>query len=161
MTDLVNEPRWLTDEQQHAWRTWLLSGLNAIDNIDQDLIDDTGIDLLTYHIIVQASENPGIRVGALASSVLASKQRIGQRVKALTAEGLLTTGTCSDDARAKNVTATKAGIAVLERAAPGHVESVRNRVIDILTDEEIRTLGVISKKILDNQVKSPIADSKE
>jgi DNA-binding MarR family transcriptional regulator len=49
---------------------------------------------------------------------------------------------------------TATGREAIERAAPDHVESVRRLVIDVLTDEELDTLGRLTSKLLD-QLDSP------
>jgi DNA-binding MarR family transcriptional regulator len=53
-----------------------------------------------------------------------------------------------EDGRYTNAILTDAGFAVLEAAAPGHVETVRRLVIDPLTAAQVRALGAIGRRIV-------------
>jgi DNA-binding MarR family transcriptional regulator len=54
---------------------------------------------------------------------------------------------CADDGRGVLCVLTDAGFAVLEGAAPAHVESVRSAMFDPLTAEEVDALGVALRKV--------------
>jgi DNA-binding MarR family transcriptional regulator len=54
------------------------------------------------------------------------------------------------DARGAFVVLTDAGWKAIKAAAPGHVESVREHFIDLLTAEEIRVLGDISERVVEH-----------
>jgi hypothetical protein len=43
---------------------------------------------------------------------------------------------------------TRKGMRTIEAAAPGHVESVRRHVIDLLTPAQIKALGDISETVV-------------
>lgn len=148
--EITTEPRWLSPTEQCAWRSWLYSGFAVINNLDNDLKTLKEIDMLEYHILVQAVESgdSGVRIGDLAADIIASPQRTSQRVKLMVKNGLLNIKQDPDDGRARIITVTQQGIAKLKRAAPLHVESARRRFFDHLEPEEIETLAKISKKLL-------------
>ncbi len=54
---------------------------------------------------------------------------------------------CRYDKRGSIAALTDAGFAVLERAAPGHVETVRSFVFDRLSEEQVAQLEEISAAI--------------
>ncbi len=56
---------------------------------------------------------------------------------------------CATDRRGQIAHLTDAGFAVLEQAAPGHVEAVRIHLIDQLTPEQIEQLREISTAVRD------------
>ena len=55
---------------------------------------------------------------------------------------------CADDGRGAFVVLTAAGRAAIERAAPGHVRTVRRLVFDALSDQELEALAAITGKVL-------------
>ena len=143
----TTDTKWLSGPEQSAWRAWLFSGLSAVGNIDADL-KALGMDLLEYHILVQASERPGLRPSTLSASLLASPQRLNQRLRAMEAAGWIKLTADPSDARARCVTLTDSGVARLKAAAPDHVESVRRHLIDSLEPGDLEALGRISERIL-------------
>ncbi len=58
-----SQPRWLSAEEQQAWRAWLYSTLLLQDRLDRELTRATGISHAYYEILVQLSETPAGRCG--------------------------------------------------------------------------------------------------
>jgi DNA-binding MarR family transcriptional regulator len=56
--------------------------------------------------------------------------------------------TCPEDRRATNARLTDAGWATVQEAAPGHVATVRQHVVDALSDEQIDQLAAIGDALL-------------
>ena len=56
-------------------------------------------------------------------------------------QGLVTRLPCVEDARGVNCTMTEKGWQVLVAAAPKHVQSVRDHLVDVLTPEQFAALG--------------------
>jgi len=54
---------------------------------------------------------------------------------------------CAEDGRSFNVVPTDAGMAAIEAAAPSHAAAVRHCHADILTPEQLDTLGDIAEAI--------------
>lgn len=141
--------KWLTADEQAAWRAWLFASLRLLDVIDAE-IPDPCKDFLEYHILVQALEagDAGARVNDLAAGVVASPQHCSQRVTQMAKRGLIATRPDRDDARARRVTITPTGKDYLRKAAPGHVASVRARIFDQLTPEQVAQLHTINQALL-------------
>ena len=55
---------------------------------------------------------------------------------------------CAEDRRATNVTLTPVGWEKVGQAAPGHVETVRELVIDALSPDQLEQLSTISALLL-------------
>ena len=55
---------------------------------------------------------------------------------------------CADDARGALISLTEQGQAVLQQAAPPHVASVRQHLMDLLTPEEVTALDQIATKVI-------------
>ena len=135
--------RWLSDEQQRAWRSYLLGSARLTEALTRQLEADSGVSLSEYEILVRLSETPGrtLRMSELAASLVHSRSRLTHTVSRLERRGLVERRTCEDDGRGVNCMMTDTGFALLEGAAPGHVRAVRSHLVDLLTDEQMRVLG--------------------
>ena len=69
-------------------------------------------------------------------------------VKRLEQRGFVERRPADDDGRITVATITDAGYEVLVAAAPGHVATVREYVIDALTPEQLAQLKTIADQIL-------------
>jgi DNA-binding MarR family transcriptional regulator len=70
-------------------------------------------------------------------------------VRRLEDRGLVERFPCPSDARSTNARLTDAGWGKLVEAAPGHVRTVRQHVIDALDGEQVDQLAEISSAILE------------
>jgi DNA-binding MarR family transcriptional regulator len=55
---------------------------------------------------------------------------------------------CPENGRITNATLTDAGYAKMVATAPGHVETVRRLVLDVLSEDQLRETGEASRQIL-------------
>ena len=62
--------------------------------------------------------------------------------------GLVKRTPCGDDRRGALIHLTAKGRKTLERAAPPHVESVRQHFIDVMTPDELETLANITTRVI-------------
>jgi DNA-binding MarR family transcriptional regulator len=63
------------------------------------------------------------------------------------ARGTVRREACAEDGRSFNVVLTDAGMAAIEAAAPAHAAAVRHCFADVLTPEQLDTLGDIAEAI--------------
>jgi DNA-binding MarR family transcriptional regulator len=146
----VAPTRWLSQDEQRAWRSLLDSTRLLFDALDHQLMTDSSIPHGYYEILVNLSEAPGrsARMGELADRTRSSRSRLSHAVDRLEARGWIERGECPTDRRGQNATLTDAGFAALAAAAPGHVEAVREHVIDRLTAEQVTQLETICAAII-------------
>jgi len=118
-------------------------------SIDAQLLRDSGLPLGYYEILVRLSEAPdrALRMSQLATASTFSKSRLSHAVSRLEERGWVLRRDCPTDRRGQIAQLTDAGFAVLEAAAPGHVEHVRRALIDALTAEQVGQLHEISAAI--------------
>jgi DNA-binding MarR family transcriptional regulator len=64
--------------------------------------------------------------------------------------GLVTRADCPEDARGAFVVITDKGLDAIRAAAPLHVASVRQHLIDLLTPEQLKSLTEISQIVISN-----------
>ena len=146
----MDEPRWLTDEEQQAWRPFaaLLFRLPAA--LDAQLQRDAQITHFEYMVLISLSEAPdrSLRMSDLAAMASGSLSRLSHVVSRLERRGWVRREPCPGDGRFINAVLTDEGWEKVVATAPGHVEAVRKLIVDALTPEEFRALGAASAQIL-------------
>jgi DNA-binding MarR family transcriptional regulator len=151
----VREPdgvRWLTGEEQQAWRSFLYGINRLLDRISSVLEQEPEIDLTLdeYEILVRLSETPNgqLRMSDLADRVVHSRSRLTHTVARLEKRGIVQRVRCSADGRGREAHLTDVGYALLEKAAPVHVRSVREQLLDVIGTEDLMRLGEIMSRTL-------------
>ena len=143
--------RWLTEEEQRAWRGLLrmTSQLNARGN--RQLQEEFGISLADYEVLVVLSEAPEgrLRVFEVADALAWEQSRVSHQLARMQRRGLITREDCASDARGAFAVLTAAGRAAIERAAPAHVELVRQLVFDGLSHDQLAALTEVTTLVLD------------
>lgn len=145
-----DQVRWLTPEQQDAWRAFLTACQTLFGAIDAQLLHDSQIPHGYYEILVRLSEAPdrALRMTQLAEASTSSKSRLSHAVARLEERGWIRRMDCPTDRRGQIAQLTEEGFAALAAAAPGHVEQVRRSLIDQLTPDQVEQLRAISAAII-------------
>ncbi len=145
----MTEPPWLDDVQQRAWRGWNVASRRILAAIERQLRAMGGLTVDDYEVLAHLSEAPGrrLRMSELAASVVQSPSRLSQRVDRMEREGYVCRHPCDRDGRVLWAALTDEGFALLEDAAPGHVEEVRRVFIDRLTDKELAVLAELAPRL--------------
>lgn len=140
-------PRWLTDEEQHAWRAYLHATTLLEDHLDRQLQRDAGMPHIYYGLLVQLSQAPRrrMRMTELARNAKITRSRLSHAIARLEKNGWVRREECPSDKRGQNAVLTDDGYAMLRRSAPGHVEAVRQAMFDRLTPEQVSSLGEIMR----------------
>lgn len=145
---------WLSTQEQASWRSWLSAVTLLTDRLNRDLLAEHGLSGMDYEILVRLSETPDrrIRMSDLADRTLASRSRLSHQIDRMERAGLVERESCADDRRGAFAVLTDAGWERLVQAAPDHVRSVRDHLVDVLTPEEFAALGAACRKIADRLV---------
>ncbi len=144
--------RWLDDAEMTAW-VRLAAVLELLPGVlDSQLRRDAELTHYEYYVMAMLSEAPKrtLRMTALAQRTNATLPRLSHVVKRLEDRGIVERFPCPEDARATNAQLTAAGWKKIRATAPGHVETVRQHVIDVLTPEQITQLAEITGAILES-----------
>jgi DNA-binding MarR family transcriptional regulator len=143
------EPRWLDDSEQAVWRSYLDVSRLLNDRLQRRLVEDADLSLAEYQIMVLLSETAGrrLRMAELAHRAVTSRSRLTHTVARMEARGLARREASPDDGRGVLCVLTDAGFAVLEAAAPDHVEAVRETIFDVLSAAEVAALGAAMDKL--------------
>ncbi|WP_308208412.1 MarR family winged helix-turn-helix transcriptional regulator [Paractinoplanes aksuensis] len=144
------DTRWLDKEQKAAWvrLAAVLELLPAA--LDSQLRRDAQITHFDYFVLAMLSEAPNrtLRMTALAELTTATLARLSHVAQRLETRGLIERFPCPEDKRATNARLTDAGWAKVREAAPGHVATVRENVIDALTPDQVAQLTDILDGVL-------------
>lgn len=145
-----DEDRWLTPEEQEAWLSYAAATTLLEAALDRQLQRDSGMPHAYYQILAMLSEVPGrsLRMSDLAGMTQSSQSRLSHAVNRLECNGWIRRSPCPDDRRSTLATLTEAGFAVLAAAAPGHVRTVREHLIDRLSGEQVRQLRDICRAVV-------------
>jgi DNA-binding MarR family transcriptional regulator len=144
------EPRWLDDREMRSWRAFV-EVVNLVTRaLDRELRTDSDLTNDDYELLVALSEAPEqrIRLGELAAGLRVPKAHLTYRIARMEKAGLVERVDCPTDARGVLAVLTDVGMQRLERAAPGHVASVRRHVLDHLDTEQLAALGDAMEAIL-------------
>jgi DNA-binding MarR family transcriptional regulator len=143
-------PRWLTADEQLAWRAFLQASQELFGAVEAQLQRETGMPHTYYEILVRLSESPGrsLRMSQLAEASASSKSRVSHAVARLEERGWVRRVDCPTDRRGQIAELTEDGYTALSEAAPGHVEQVRRSLFDAITPEQVSQLAAISAAIL-------------
>jgi DNA-binding MarR family transcriptional regulator len=143
--------RWLTDEEQRAWRGLLRMTAQLNARANRQLLQEYGISLADYEVLVALSEAPEgrLRVFEVADALAWEQSRVSHQLARMQRRGLITREGCATDARGAFAVLTAAGRAAIEQAAPAHVEQVRQLVFDELSRGQVSALTEITTRVLD------------
>ncbi|MEI2778910.1 MAG: MarR family transcriptional regulator [Tetrasphaera sp.] len=144
------QPRWLSEPEQRAWRSYLRATRLLEVALDKAL-SPHGTQLSEYEVISMLSEaeEGRLRMSALADLVVQSRSRITHTAARLEKRGWVVREACLDDRRGVELVLTDAGREAVEEISARHVESVRVALIDHLDPEEFLALGRAMQKVRD------------
>jgi DNA-binding MarR family transcriptional regulator len=145
-----DEVRWLEPAELQAWMTLAALMFKLPGALDYQLQRDSGLTHFEYLVLAGLSESPGRsrRMSDLAGFANGSLSRLSHVVKRLEQRGFDRRYPSAEDGRITVATITDAGYEELVAAAPGHVATVRQFVIDALTPEQLGQLKTIGDQIL-------------
>ncbi|MET4049267.1 DNA-binding MarR family transcriptional regulator [Rhodococcus sp. UYP5] len=143
------EPRWLTDDQQTAWRSLvaLLTRLPAA--LDTQLQRDSGLTHFDYFVLSVLSEHPDRRIQLrdLAKFANASLSRLSHVVTKLEKVGWVRRESIPGS-RGSYAVLTDSGMDKVVESAPGHVATVQALLFEGLGDSEVARLAALSEVML-------------
>ena len=152
---------WLDQDQQHAWRAYLVGTTLLMDRLDRDLREHHDLSLPEYEILVRLSEAPDrrLRMAVLADSLSHSRSRVTHTVSRMQRAGLVERDACESDGRGVEAVLTDAGFRALEQAAVTHVTGVRALLVDNTSPEDFAAVGRVFDAVTDKLVDAhPAAD---
>jgi DNA-binding MarR family transcriptional regulator len=147
----MDEPRWLTDEQQQMWRRFVEVLIRVPAALETQLQRDAGLTHMGYVVLLTLSEEPERRMpmSRLARSVSSSLSRLSHVVARLEGHGWVRRERNPEDGRVQIAVLTDEGYAKVVETAPGHVDAVQELIFDRLTPAQVRQVAKAAEAILD------------
>ncbi|MFC9914149.1 MarR family winged helix-turn-helix transcriptional regulator [Streptomyces sp. NPDC059862] len=142
--------RWLTSEEQHAWRSFVRLHEKLVGRLSRLLQTESNLSAADFGVLVNLTDVPEgrQRYQDLARALEWEKSRMSHHIARMAGRGLVVREECPEDGRGAFVVITPAGRAAIEAAAPLHVEAVRSLFLDHVTPAELRTLAQISERVV-------------
>ncbi|NLU67098.1 MarR family transcriptional regulator [Streptomyces sp. HNM0574] len=150
--DTDDGTRWLSEDEQHAWRTYLDVNRLLMYQLERDL-QPFGLTMNDYEILVNLSEaeDQRLRMSDLAAATLQSKSRLSHQITRMEKAGLVRRESCESDRRGLFAVLTPHGWDTMREVAPHHVAAVRRRFIDQIAQEDLshlrETLRPVTEKL--------------
>ncbi|MFF0174119.1 MarR family winged helix-turn-helix transcriptional regulator [Micromonospora profundi] len=153
----MTEIRWLDEEEQRTWRSFLLASRLLFDRLERDLKQDADLSFAYYEILTRLSQAPGrsMRMADLAAACVFDRSRLSHAVDRLVRSGWVRRTPSTSDARGQLAELTDEGMDKVRQAAGGHVEQVRSLLFDRLTRDQQVALREISEALATGIVEMP------
>ncbi|WP_203934916.1 MarR family winged helix-turn-helix transcriptional regulator [Virgisporangium ochraceum] len=153
----MEQPRWLDDEEQRTWRSFLLASRLLFDRVEQGLKQDADLSFAYYEILTRLSQAPGhsMRMVDLAAACVFDRSRLSHAIDRLVRQRWVRRTPSPSDGRGQLAELTEEGVEKVRQAARGHVDQVRSLMFDRLTREQQAALREISEVLATGMVDPP------
>jgi len=144
----VTNPKWLNSAEMKAWRGFVSTSSDLLNLIARDL-EPFGIDGGDYQLLAMLSEAPDqkLKMCDLAERLRLSRSGLTRRMDGVLKAKYVSQVRDKQDGRVVFAHLTKKGFDFIIKVGPHHLESVRSRMIDILSPTEIHAFGSGFEKI--------------
>lgn len=143
--------RWLTDDEQRAWRAYLYANRLLMLEVEKGA-QKHGLSGTDYEVLVNLSEAPErrLRMWELAQNTMLEKSRLSHQITRMEKAGLVRRESCPGDRRGQFAVLTDHGWETITRVAPHHVETVRRAFINRLDSEQLKVLTEVFAPMADD-----------
>ncbi|WP_433734213.1 MarR family winged helix-turn-helix transcriptional regulator [Nocardia sp. CA-129566] len=133
----MGDTKWLNEREMRTWQGFLAAGALVGRQVEQHLKQE-GLSHTQYEVLVRLAAAPDgqLRMTELADALYTSKSGLNYQVTQLEKFGLVRREACPTDIRGVTAVLTTEGRHRLEQIAPGHVETVRRVLIDVLSPQQ-------------------------
>ncbi len=151
---------WLSPDQQRDWRALIALVMTLPASLDAQLKRDAGVNMFEYHVLARLADAPErtLVLSDLAALAQGSLSRLSHAITRLERDGWVQRHACSEGPRRIEASLTDAGSAKLRTIAPGHVREARRLVIDVLTPEQLHSVGEAARAITTRTLASRAPD---
>ena len=147
----MTSTNWLNSVEMKAWRGFVNTSSDLLNLIARDL-EPFGIDGGDYQLLAMLSEAPDqkLKMCDLAERLRLSRSGLTRRIDGVLKAKYVAQVRDNKDGRVVFAHLTKKGFDFIKKVAPHHLESVRHRMIDLLSVAELKAFGSGFEKISKN-----------
>ena len=147
----MTNSNWLNSAEMMAWRGFVSTSSDLLNLIARDL-EPFGIDGGDYQLLAMLSEAPDqkLKMCDLAERLRLSRSGLTRRMDGVLKAKYVAQVRDNQDGRVVFAHLTKKGFDFIKKVAPHHLESVRRRMIDLLSVAELKAFGSGFEKISKN-----------
>lgn len=140
---MTEQTRWLSADEQRAWRAYLDATRLLMQTLDRQLSRDADISFTDFELLVVLSEAPDrrLRMRELADAVTTTRSGVTRAISRLVEAGWARRVECEGDKRGMMAELTDAGADKLAASSPGHVTAVREHMFDLLSPRDVATFA--------------------
>lgn len=148
----MGEIQWLNEKEERTWRALQFMQMRLAAQLGRDLALHSDLTYQDYVVLVALTDEPDKqkRLFELAEKLGWERSRLSHHVSRMEKRGLVSKEKCDSDHRGAFVVITDAGSEEITIAAPSHANAVRRLFIDQLTPTQIKLIGEVAEKILEN-----------
>ena len=141
----------MTPAESRAWLALVTTSQLLPAALDAQLQSEAGLTHFEFMVLGALNTAPDVtlRTSELAARTSSTLPRLSKVVTRLAERGMVERVPCPEDARATNVRITRPGRKALLLAMPGHLELVREAVIDRLTPAQLEALAEALEPVLE------------
>lgn len=125
--------------------------------VEQQLREVGKLSYVQFQLLARLGDAPGgsQRMTDLADGVVYSRSGLTYQAQSLEERGLVTRAPSPDDERSTIVAITTEGREVLQKVFPGHIEAVRDLLIDPLAAEDVEVLARVMTQVSEHLRANP------
>jgi DNA-binding MarR family transcriptional regulator len=142
----------LSAEQYRSWSTFMEMQELLRSRLEQRLTEHSGLSNADYTVLVVLASAPRrrLRLVDLGNRLGWERSRLHHQLTRMSRRGLVERGPMPDaaDSRAIQAVLTDRGLLAIREASRRHARDVRELVIDVLDDEQLKELGDASAALL-------------
>jgi DNA-binding MarR family transcriptional regulator len=144
----VANQRWLDDDQQRAWRSYVLMRRTLETHLARHLQREFGLSESDFEILVNLSESDTGRMRAfeLVEATQWEKSRMSHHLNRMEKRGLIRKE--AGDARYPEIVSTEAGGQAIKACAPANAARVREFFVDVLGPDRLTILREASDDVV-------------
>jgi len=118
--------------------------------LNRELARETGLSEADFDILCALTQSGGesVRALALRCGLGWEKSRLSHQLRRMEQRGLVSRELCTEDSRGLVIRVTEAGREIAAEALAVHHAAVRRHVYDVLTEDQLETLGTIADTVL-------------
>jgi DNA-binding MarR family transcriptional regulator len=134
----------------------LMEAVTLLQHQVEQQLRSVGLSTVQFQLLSSLAAADGkLTMTALADGVVYSRSGLTYQAGLLEKAGLITREPSPDDERGTLVTITRKGVALVNRALPGHIEVVSRLLFEPLSDQDLGRLGETMARVRDHMRAQP------